>query len=315
MTAPRCPACGVEQAPVPRPYRDQNGSPFRYLRCPACGLQQLAPGQESEIAKAYDATYYGQSETKFVGWIERLRNAACAHRARWLHRVAGAQPGIIADLGCGNGQFLARMAALGWQITGTELPGPAYDRAARIPGINLHPVGDGRIPLADASARAITVWHVLEHVPDPAALLAECRRVLAPDGVLAIEVPNAGSWQAGLTGTHWFHLDPPRHLWQITRPALRQWLTQAGFTVESTGTFSFEMSGYGALQSMLNALLPGRDALYGSLRTGGAGAASRLAASVLLAGLLAVPAGLLTITESACGAGAVLRVLSRPRAC
>jgi SAM-dependent methyltransferase len=76
----------------------------------------------------------------------------------------------------------------------------------------------------------VTLWHVLEHVPDPLEQLAEIRRVLKPGGLLVVEVPNARSATFSLTKEKWYYLDVPRHLQHFTPSTIDAVLGQAGFT-------------------------------------------------------------------------------------
>jgi SAM-dependent methyltransferase len=312
--AERCVVCGADLDPVLRPYPSSDGGTFAYAVCPACGLQRMqSPLDPAAAQQAYHEHYYGEGETKFVGWLERVRDFFAQRRARFAGSLKGSA-GSVLDIGCGNGKFLALMAASGWTITGTELPGPAWARAERVPGMRLVRADEFPLPVPSASMDLVTLWHVLEHVPDPALALREARRVLKPDGALVVEVPNADSWQARCTGSRWFHLDPPRHLYQFTRRSLPRLAEQAGFAVTRTTTFSWEMGVFGFAQSLLNVLLPGRDVLYASLRTGGARrhALSRRLLSLALLAVLALPSVLWAIAESMAGAGAVVRIVARP---
>jgi SAM-dependent methyltransferase len=71
--------------------------------------------------------------------------------------------------------------------------------------------------------------HVLEHVPDPRALLAECRRIIKPGGRLVSITPNVSSWGHQIFGPHWLGLDPPRHLHLFTPASLRRLAQDTGW--------------------------------------------------------------------------------------
>jgi SAM-dependent methyltransferase len=78
--------------------------------------------------------------------------------------------------------------------------------------------------------------HVLEHVHDPRAALAWCRRVLRPDGLLSIAVPNPAGLGHRVFGACWRGLEPPRHLSLFEASALRALLAEAGFAIERLRT-------------------------------------------------------------------------------
>ncbi|MBI5106345.1 MAG: class I SAM-dependent methyltransferase, partial [Solirubrobacterales bacterium] len=103
-------------------------------------------------------------------------------------------------------------------------------------------------------AGAVTLWHVLEHVDDPAAALRAIRSWLPPGGTLVVGVPNLGSWQARVGGPRWFHLDAPRHRTHFTLPGLRALLARTGFTVASEHHLLLEHNPFGLWQSAVSRL-------------------------------------------------------------
>lgn len=84
-----------------------------------------------------------------------------------------------------------------------------------------------------ASADAITLSNVIEHVPDPVAVLRECRRVLGPEGKLMVETPNLKSFGHRRFGVHWRGLEVPRHFFLFSRRALRKCAEKAGLAIAS----------------------------------------------------------------------------------
>jgi SAM-dependent methyltransferase len=99
-----------------------------------------------------------------------------------LARLSG--KGLVLDLGCGNGFWLARMNRLGVRAIGLEPDLPKALEASRHAPVA---VGDGcRLPLADASVDLVWCVHVAHHVSSPQLLLAEAHRVLRPGGHLLL---------------------------------------------------------------------------------------------------------------------------------
>jgi 2-polyprenyl-3-methyl-5-hydroxy-6-metoxy-1,4-benzoquinol methylase len=135
---------------------------------------------------------------------------------------------LLIDVGCGRGDFLARMKSLGWNVQGIE-PDPVASELARSRGIAVF---NGRLEeagLAGGVADQVTLNHVLEHVEAPADLLKECRRILRPGGRLVIYTPNAESLGHRWFGKDWRGLEPPRHLFVFSPQALRRILEGAPF--------------------------------------------------------------------------------------
>ena len=115
-------------------------------------------------------------------------------------------------------------------MEGVDFDARAIHRAKAKFGLELH-VGDLKSAgFQGAYFDAITLSHVLEHVPDPIALLVEVRRLLRPGGRMIVTTPNPASLGHQLYRSHWFGLDAPRHLWLFTLSALQRLGTQAGFS-------------------------------------------------------------------------------------
>jgi SAM-dependent methyltransferase len=151
--------------------------------------------------------------------------------------------GRLLDVGCATGEFSARMAEHGWQVQGVE-PSPQAAAVARETyGLDVAESSLTQARFPDRHFDAVTLWDVLEHVPDPLAELAEIHRVLKVGGVLAISLPNLRSFDAALFGQYWIGLDMPRHLHVIPPTLLESMLERCGFRVLSRGCST---GGYGA---------------------------------------------------------------------
>ncbi|HEV2126063.1 MAG TPA: class I SAM-dependent methyltransferase, partial [Chloroflexota bacterium] len=146
-------------------------------------------------------------------------------------------PGIVLDVGCGDGRLLARMANSNWRTVGID-PDPEAIAAARgRVGSELHVGTIHDIP-ADRRFDAIVMFHVIEHVPDPLATLVRARELLRDGGVVSVVTPNAGSWLHRRYGGKWRGLEPPRHLQILSQPGLRTLVASAGFQHGRTFTTS-----------------------------------------------------------------------------
>jgi SAM-dependent methyltransferase len=169
--------------------------------------------------------------------VHRLERAYRFHLLRFetrsmLRRTDLAPGDKVLDVGCGSGDRLLVMKEAGLEPAGVEIT-PAADYARDRLGLDVRR-GTLEEAAFDAGAfRAVTLHNVLEHVHDPRSLLAEARRVLAPDGWLVVQVPNAASGQARLFGRRWAALDAPRDLYYYTPAALGRLLESAGFAVRS----------------------------------------------------------------------------------
>jgi SAM-dependent methyltransferase len=156
-------------------------------------------------------------------------------RIRYLH---GSLRGKLLDVGCGNGWFIAHMRDLGWDVLGIE-PDAAAARQAReqrgVP-VLVGSVEEARLPRG--SFDAITLSHVIEHVPDPVETLGQCARLLKPRGKLVVTTPNFLSLGHKAFRGAWLHLDPPRHLYLFSPRAMHRALELAGLNLETRRTIS-----------------------------------------------------------------------------
>lgn len=176
----RCPACGAL-------HRGQPIACFRaQCRCSACRHVYLSPRPTQEaITEAYGrpeayAQWLVDEETRAIMWEKRIRKVE--------RFTAG---GRILDVGAGTGAFLHGLSKTGrWRIHGTEISGQAVELAASRYGIELRHGELADIDLPSDHYDLITLWHVLEHVPDVRATLATVVSALKPRGIVVIAVPN-----------------------------------------------------------------------------------------------------------------------------
>ena len=193
------------------------------------------PRRVYNLAKqGYLAHRYGYREPPRSNWgkaLGLLMYLASSRRAfvdaQVLYLPANPQ-GRLLDVGCGNGQMLARMAALGWQAEGVDND-PAAVQVASAQGLNVHQGTLQSQQFADGVFDAVVMNHVIEHVHDPLTLLKECHRILKPGGRLVAITPNIRSWGHRIYESDWRGLEPPRHLQIFARPSLSALSSLAGF--------------------------------------------------------------------------------------
>ena len=126
--------------------------------------------------------------------------------------------GKILDIGAGTGDFLLEAKNKNWETVGVE-PNEKAKSIAINKGVLF---ADTIEKLESNSFDVITLWHVLEHVPDVAHQVAELKRLLKPSGTLIIAVPNFKSFDANYYKTFWAAYDVPRHLWHFSKTAIEK---------------------------------------------------------------------------------------------
>jgi SAM-dependent methyltransferase len=170
-------------------------------------------------------------------------------------------------------------------------------------------VGDlERVPLRAGSFAALTMFHVMEHLYDPCAYLRAARELLAPDGRLVVQVPNAASWQARLLGRAWNGADVPRHLFDFRDGDMVKILEGAGFEVLRRKYFSLRDNPAGLASSLAPALDPMARRVRRVAESGGARLAKDLAYFALVVASIPFAAA-----EAACRAGSTVMIEARPR--
>ncbi|RTY95877.1 class I SAM-dependent methyltransferase [Flavobacterium sp. GT3R68] len=127
------------------------------------------------------------------------------------------EKGSLLDIGAGTGDFLTVAKNNGWSITGIEPSDKAKNIAIK-KGVSFSEKSQN---LENNSFDVITMWHVLEHVPNLDAQIKELKRLLKPNGTIIIAVPNFNSYDAKHYGKFWAALDVPRHLWHFSKTAIK----------------------------------------------------------------------------------------------
>ena len=161
-----------------------------------------------------------------VAWaVPRLRHAADVGMRFLPRRSTGRR---LLDVGAGNGGYLLRARAAGWEGVGVETD-PVAVKVARRAGLLVHQGGIECLASAAGNFDVITMNHVIEHVHDPRAVLSVALRLLRPGGQLYLETPNADSALHQRFGRHWRGLEPPRHLVLFTWNSIEALLREVGY--------------------------------------------------------------------------------------
>ena len=263
---PRCIVCGQPGLALYEGLTDYlSGTPgsWRMVRCAdaACAMLWLDPKPlAADLIKAYAGYYtHGRKRARDLSrlWLSAV-NSACKQvcRVAEMGSALGRQrrelrtmylgsgsPGRLLEVGCGSGRFLNRMRKAGWAVEGIDFDPVAAARVEEKYGI---PVAVGSLPelgYPEGAYDVVAMSQVIEHVPDPVALLQECRRVLRPGGRLVLSTPNASSVAHRVYGRHWRGLEPPRHQHVFTPAALSRCAGDCGFADARVFTLSAESAG------------------------------------------------------------------------
>ncbi len=223
---------------------------FEIVRCHDCGLVSTQPRLSEEgLRDCYPEAYYSKDRLRLKSFLED--DVPWLRRADRLEKYS--RGGSILDIGCGSGGFLGSLDVRRWQKYGVEIsPVPAESARRRF---NIHVfVGDlQEANFLDDQFDVITLWHVLEHLPNAFEVLKEIKRILKKGGVLLMAVPNFESLERKLTKDKWYHFDIPRHLFHFSPETIGKMLCKADFKILKVRHFELK-NWYGFLQSSLNTL-------------------------------------------------------------
>jgi 2-polyprenyl-3-methyl-5-hydroxy-6-metoxy-1,4-benzoquinol methylase len=252
---PVCPLCGGRELDgIPPPERWIGADVFGTFRerfglaaCRGCGFvfTNPRPGR-ALLEQFYSGVVYPRRNAASDPWLAPVSEAQRA-RAEYLLGVIEryAPPGALLDYGCTAGAFLRCAAARGWRPEGYDVG----DALARCRARGLR-VTDRLEDFAPGAFDVVLLNQVFEHVEDRAGLLARLRPLLAPRGLLFVQVPNAGSLRARvahpLLARH-LRLEEryrsfPAHLAYFTPRTLAGLLARAGYRVEHTETFGLGLA-------------------------------------------------------------------------
>lgn len=124
--------------------------------------------------------------------------------------------GSVLDIGAGTGDFLIAAKKSDWNTTGIE-PSEKAKKIAIEKGVSFE---NSLSDLNSESFDVITMWHVLEHVPNLEFQITELKRLLKPNGTIIIAVPNFKSYDAKYYKSFWAAFDVPRHLWHFSKKGI-----------------------------------------------------------------------------------------------
>jgi len=268
-----CNLCGAEAA---NPVAFQNG--FWVTKCLACGLVYVNPRPAPEDLVSLYADYHARGGETEASW-DRLMGRIFRQSAGMLCSSRnGSRPGRLLDVGCGYGSFVALMRERGWDAEGVD-PSPTVVAAAIRKGRTVQLGTLVRMQSPNGTYDAVTMFYVLEHVPDPLGALRRAFDLLAPGGILLVRVPHTTPLVRllspfGLGGALY---DPPFHLYDFSPAVLREMLRRTGFadvqtfpgkpTVPSRHGARIATALFGALAAGVHALSGGAVLLPGVSKT------------------------------------------------
>lgn len=191
---------------------------FSIVRCNECGFRYLNPRPEPESLEPFysNEAYDPFVSTKSTFSVSDGVYAFVRRFSLWRKRLLiedVQREGLLLDVGCGTGEFLSYMQNFQWKVTGVE---PNADARAYAASRGLRVLPELQ-RIQRSRFQVITLWHVLEHLPDLRSAVQHLIHLLAPSGYLVLAMPNVDASDAREYGEHWVALDTPRHLYHFTQ--------------------------------------------------------------------------------------------------
>ncbi len=219
-TLSNCPICNSPEKSPFLSCKDNTVSreTFTIVQCNSCDFKYTNPRpNENKLGDYYKSEdYVSHSNTKkgFVNSAYQLvRKYTLIKKLQLISHYH--KTGKILDIGCGTGEFLKLFKDAKWQTTGIEPDPDALKMAVKNYGLDIKQEVEIK-NLETASFDVITMWHVLEHVPKLNERIEDLKRLIKPNGIIVIAVPNCTSLDAKIYKQHWAAYDLPRHLYHFS---------------------------------------------------------------------------------------------------
>ncbi|MBA6151953.1 class I SAM-dependent methyltransferase [Gelidibacter gilvus] len=205
-------------------------------------LETFPQPSESKLPEYYKSEdYISHTDAKrnvFEKLYHLVKGIALKRKLKLINSVSQESKSVL-DVGCGTGDFLQVALKAGWAITGIE---PNEQARAIANKKTNHSVFETEQLFKFEANRfdVITLWHVLEHLPELEAHFDLFNKLLKPDGVLIIAVPNYKSFDANLYKQFWAAYDVPRHLWHFSQTSIKKLAHKVNMTLLSTKPMLFD---------------------------------------------------------------------------
>lgn len=222
------------------------------------------PDKLTEYYKTED--YISHTDTKrnlFEKVYHFVRSLALKRKLNLINSFSTEEKKLL-DIGCGTGDFLQTIQQDNWMVSGIE-PDKNARQIANSKTNNVVSDIDQMTLFESHSFDVITLWHVLEHLPNLDEQISMLKRLLKKKGTLVIAVPNFKSFDANYYKEFWAAYDVPRHLWHFSQEAIQSIFERNSFKIEKVLPLIFD-SFYVSLLS--EKYKTGKSNLFSGFKTG-----------------------------------------------
>jgi len=224
----KCPVCAHDKFSLYINTKDYffTQEDFTLSKCNNCSLVFTNPIPKN-LGKYYETPDYLSHNTDNSGLLgglySTLRNINIKRKYNLIQQYC--KEGSILDIGCGTGELLSFFKNKNWETTGIEPNISAREFAKK--NHDLDVLDEYKLDgLPPKSFNVISMWHVLEHVPDLHKRISQISNLLKKGGTIFIALPNLLSPDSQKYKEYWSALDVPRHLYHFTQETFEQLITK-----------------------------------------------------------------------------------------
>ncbi|MFC1960869.1 methyltransferase domain-containing protein [Chloroflexota bacterium] len=226
-----CNFCGSTNT---HPYCPENERGL--VQCEQCGLVYVGARPDPEaLYTLYNEQYFSSDDSGSVGYSDYIadeRNIRKTFERRLKVLEKYVAPGRLLDVGCAAGFFVSEAAQRGWDVQGLDVSEFAVNYVQEQFGFDAQLGSLLDLDYAPGTYDLVTMWDVIEHVPDPMAHMEKIATLLRPGGIFVLATPDVGSIPARLTGKRWIgYKMADEHIYYFSVKTLTQMLDKAGFAV------------------------------------------------------------------------------------
>ena len=220
-----------------------SGEEFYLLYNESMDMLETSPKPIADKLPDYykSENYISHTDSKrnlFEKVYQIVRNISLKKKLRLINSFSSGEKTLL-DIGCGTGDFLKISKEDKWLVTGIEPNDEARTIANQKTNNRAHK-NEYLLQLKENSFDVITLWHVLEHLPDLEEQIAVFKKLLKENGTLIIAVPNYKSFDAMYYNEFWAAYDVPRHLWHFSEKSMEKLFSQKSMHVLKTLPMKFD---------------------------------------------------------------------------
>jgi 2-polyprenyl-3-methyl-5-hydroxy-6-metoxy-1,4-benzoquinol methylase len=233
IAAERCPVCRGGRFEIAFEQ-----SPYRVMRCVECRTAVVSPRHADPASIYANGSYWRSASPRTLGYQD-YRAAEALYLKTFRRRLAfalrgGPRGGRALDVGCAAGFCMQALRERGFDPYGLEVSETIASHARERFGFDTVHIGTLEdAPFPDGTFDVVTMWDVIEHVPEPRSLLFRARQLLRPGGLLVVETQNIDSAFARMLGSRWHHYKHLEHIYHFTPGSVLRLLRSAGFAVQT----------------------------------------------------------------------------------